>query len=54
MSNLYGICHRCDSELCVKTVWEPEWDGLFLCSGGGDVRRRSVRYCPKCDKVEKK
>jgi hypothetical protein len=40
--------HSCGSALLGAKVCHPVWDGLFLCSGGGDVQIETVPYCPAC------
>ena len=42
-------CRKCGGEIMGKTVTQPVWDGLFPCSGSGQVVSSQVPYCPKCD-----
>jgi hypothetical protein len=40
--------HKCGTTLLVTPVYHPVWDGLFPCSGTGEVRVEQVPYCPSC------
>ena len=35
----------------VDCVWRthPVWDGLFACSGSGEVDKYPIPFCPKCE-----
>ena len=41
--------HQCGTVLLAKPVHYSIWDGLFPCSGSGEVRVVTVPYCPTCE-----
>lgn len=43
-------CKNCGTDIMGKKVFHSVWDGIFGCSGSGDVRTEIKPYCPKCDK----
>ena len=45
-----GWIHNPCGEMVMNFIdYRPIWDGPFLCSGSGRVRRESVPYCPKLE-----
>ena len=40
--------HKCGTTLMSVRVSHSVWDGLFPCSGTGEVRWETVPYCPSC------
>ena len=50
MPNGRFACWSCGSVIMSKSVAHTVRDGLFPCSGGGEVRHSEVPFCPQCDK----
>ena len=44
-----GFTHNCGTEILGKDVLCTVRDGLFPLSGGGEVRKVTVPYCPNCE-----
>ncbi len=45
------ICVDCNNEINVQKVGHPIWDGVFDCSGYGNVHYEDVPYCSNCEKT---
>lgn len=45
-----GWIHKCGTKIKGKVVHLSVRDGLFPCSGSGEVKSITVPYCPKCEK----
>ena len=46
---LEWVCFKCGSDVLGMPVAHTVRDGLFPCSGGGEVRTETAPYCPKCE-----
>ena len=42
-------CRKCNADILGKEVFRPVWDGIFACSGSGEVRKTVEPYCPNCE-----
>ena len=43
-------CAKCGSVLCGATIAHTVRDGLFPCSGSGEVKYEIAPFCPTCEK----
>ena len=43
--------HSCGSVILGKTVIHTIWDGVSLCSGGGETVSEQIPYCDSCEEA---